>query len=63
MTKQEVIDSMIRLATELNRVKSFSEEFGHEPDWEYYLIAELYRTLAEYCYTNKIDILDIDRCF
>jgi hypothetical protein len=61
MTKQEVIDSMIRLATELNRVKSFSEEFAHEPDWEYYLIAELYRTLDQYSLDNNIDICDADR--
>jgi len=60
ITKQELIDSMIRLATELNCEKQFSEEFT-EPDWEYYLIAELYRALDQYAIENNKIICDADR--
>ena len=61
MNKQDLINSMISLATELNRKKQFSEEFAHEPDWEYYLIAELYRTLDQYCIDNNKVVCVADR--
>ena len=61
MNKQLVIDSILRLVMELNREKKFSEEFAHEPDCEYYLLAELYRTLDQYCIDNNRVICKADR--
>jgi hypothetical protein len=53
ITKQEIIDTMINL----------SMEFKHpgDNDDEYYLLAELYRSLDQYCYENNIDICAADR--
>lgn len=52
MNKQEVIDSMIRLATEFNHPNL---------DDEYYLLAELYRTLDQYCIDNDMVVCIADR--
>lgn len=63
ITKLDLIDSMVRLSTELLREKDFHEQFGDNPNWEYYLLAELYRTLDQYTVENDIQVSDIDRCF
>jgi hypothetical protein len=57
MTKQDLIDSMIELATEMNH--PYIDEHG--TDWEYYLLAELYRTLDQYCIDNDKVVCVADR--
>jgi hypothetical protein len=56
MTKQDLIDTMISLATEMNHPTQDGDR-----DWEYYLIAELYRTLDQYCIDNDKVVCIADR--
>jgi len=55
MTKQDLIDSMIRLAMEMNYPTL------DDSDCEYYLLAELYRTLDQYCIDNDKVVCNADR--
>jgi hypothetical protein len=56
MTKADLIDTMINLATEMNY-----PTIDGDRDWEYYLLAELYRTLDQYCIDNDKVICVADR--
>jgi hypothetical protein len=56
MTKQDLIDTMINLATEMNYPTQDSDR-----DWEYYMLAELYRTLDQYCIDNDRVVCIADR--
>jgi hypothetical protein len=59
MNKQEVIDSMIEMATEMN----YPTLNTNNHDWEYYLLAQLYRALDQYAVENNLVVSDADRWF
>ena len=57
MNKKELIETMINLATEMN----YPTTDEYDTDWEYYLLAELYRTMDQYCIENDKVVCIADR--
>ena len=57
ITKQDLIDTMINLAMEMNHPTTNQ----YDTDWEYYMLAELYRTMDQYCIENDKVVCAADR--